>query len=205
MIQRELLKANAKESIKGNIGTLFGMGVVVALISLILDSIPKIGSVVDAYLVSPAFSLAFTAIYLKIARGGKVVFSELFDGFAYFWGAFKINFLVSLFTLLWSLLFIVPGIIKAYSYSMAMYIYSENRNMGALEAINKSKEIMEGHKMDLFILELSFAGWFLLGVITFGIALIYFIPYAETTFANFYLAISGQPMENATVFDADLV
>lgn len=205
MIQREILKANAKESIKGNIGTIFGMTIIVSLISVVINFIPTIGSVANTFFVSPAFNLAFVAIYLKIARGGKVVFNELFDGFSYFWGAFKINFLISLFTLLWSLLFVVPGIIKGYSYSMAMYIYSENRNMGALEAINKSKEIMEGHKMDLFVLELSFIGWYLLSMITFGIALIYVLPYAETTVANFYLAISGQPMENATVIDADLV
>ena len=86
---------------------------------------------------------------------------------------------------------------ERYSYSMAMYIWSENKEMGALEAISKSKEIMDGHKMDLFVLYLSFIGWILLGCITFGIAYIYVIPYMDATLANFYRAINPQ----TTVYD----
>ena len=96
------------------------------------------------------------------------------------------NFLVGLFTFLWSLLFIIPGIIKAYSYSMSLYILAENKGKPALECINESMAMTEGHKMDLFVLGLSFIGWGLLCAITFGIAGIWVAPYMEATFANAY-------------------
>ena len=81
---------------------------------------------------------------------------------------------------------------KSYSYAMTWYVLADHPEMGANEAITKSKEIMQGHRMELFILQLSFIGWFLLGSITFGLAYIYVIPYMETTIANFYNEIKGE-------------
>ena len=118
---------------------------------------------------------------------------DIFEGFRHFWGAFKIVFLTSLFTILWSLLFIIPGIVKSFSYSMALYIWAENKEMGALDAIRKSKEIMDGHKMDYFVLGLSFAGWMLLVYATLYLAAIYVNPYMKVTVANFYHSIKNQP------------
>ncbi len=74
---------------------------------------------------------------------------------------------------------------------MALYIYAENPEMGALDAIKKSQEMMNGHKMDLFVLELSFTGWALLSTITFGLVGIYVTPYMIATFTNFYKTISA--------------
>ena len=93
---------------------------------------------------------------------------------------------MSLFTYLWALLFFIPGIVKALSYSMAPYILAENKGKSALECINESKEMTKGHKMELFVLGLSFIGWGLLCGITFGIAAIWVAPYMQATMANVY-------------------
>ncbi len=189
MIAREQLKQQAKQQIKGKIGILFLMSIIVAGISILVNYVPIIGSLANAIVIAPAFSISLIMIYMKVADYEEIKVGDIFEGFYHFWGAFKITFLVGLFTFLWSLLFVIPGIVKAYSYSMAFYIYAENKDMGALEAIRKSKEMMHGHKMDLFVLALSFLGWGLLCAITFGIAYIYVGPYMQTTYMNFYRAI----------------
>jgi uncharacterized membrane protein len=131
----------------------------------------------------------------------------LFEGFKYFWPAFKVYFLVGLYTMLWSMLFVIPGIVKTYSYSQAAYIIAENPEMGANEAITRSREMMNGHKMELFVLQLSFIGWMLLGCITFGLAFIYVSPYMQATYVNFYHKVSSTPVvstPNTTSFNSTL-
>ena len=94
--------------------------------------------------------------------------------------------LVFVYTLLWTLLLVIPGIIKAYSYSMTFYILRENPEMTAGDAITASQKMMDGHKMDLFLLSLSFIGWAILASITFGIGYLWLIPYIYTANAAFY-------------------
>ena len=94
--------------------------------------------------------------------------------------------LVFVYTLLWTLLLVIPGIIKAYSYSMTFYILRENPEMTAGDAITASQQMMDGHKMDLFLLSLSFIGWAILASITFGIGYLWLIPYIYTAYAAFY-------------------
>ncbi|MDD4689270.1 MAG: DUF975 family protein [Eubacteriales bacterium] len=198
MIQREQLKASAKEQIKGKIGTLFVISLIVYVIVFLASLIPIAGALVNSILLAPAFSLSLAIIYLKLTDNMGIAIGDVFDGFYNFWGAFKITFLIGLFTFLWSLLLVVPGIIKGYSYSMAIYIYAENKEMGALEAISESKKMMHGHKMDLFVLYLSFIGWILLVAATFGIASIYVTPYMTATMTNFYKSIkpvTEEPIE----------
>lgn len=95
-----------------------------------------------------------------------------------------------LFLILWSLLFIIPGLIKIYSYSMANYIIedlvAQGREIEPTEAITKSRMLMDGHKLDLFLLDLSFLGWALLVPLTFGIGSLWLTPYQLTTRAAFY-------------------
>ena len=111
---------------------------------------------------------------------------DLFSKFDYFGQAFLQKFLRALFTFLWSLLFIIPGIIKSYSYAMTPFIMAENPNMTAKEAINTSKQLMDGHKWELFCLSFSFIGWYLLVLLTAGIGDIFLRPYVEAAFAAFY-------------------
>lgn len=104
----------------------------------------------------------------------------------YSFKAFGLVFMISLFTLLWSCLFIIPGIIAAFRYSQAIIIMAENPEIGIMEAIRQSKEMMVGHKMELFVLSLSFIGWSILASITV-IGVLWLEVYAETTYTNFYL------------------
>jgi uncharacterized membrane protein len=127
------------------------------------------------------------AYFLKLSRNEPAEFSELFSGFSLFKTNFILNLLTMIFTLLWALLLIVPGIIAAISYSMAYFIVNDNPEIGGLEAIRRSKEMMYGHKMRFFNMWLSFLGWFLLGLVTAGLGMLYAVPYYRAAKANFYL------------------
>lgn len=194
-MDRVQLKKQAKEQIRGKIGILFIITLIIALISgaagFILGLIPFVGPLVASIIITPAFALSLARIYINIVAGKDASVNDTFSGFDDFWSAFKVTFLVGLFTFLWSLLFIIPGIIKSYSYSMSMYVLAENKGMPALEAIDRSKKMTDGHKMELFVLELSFIGWMLLVCITFGIAAIYAVPYMMTTEVNYYNEMKG--------------
>ena len=98
------------------------------------------------------------------------------------WGMF----LMGLFTALWTLLFIVPGIIKSFAYALTPYILIDNPELGPNEARLKSIELMRGYKGKLFGLWLSFIGWFLLCILSLGIGFIWLTPYIKTSFAAFY-------------------
>lgn len=111
---------------------------------------------------------------------GKVPLTEMFRPFVRgrFWSSLGTCVLMWLYIYLWSLLFWIPGIIKAYSYSMTMYIKAENPNISPSRAIELSKIMMNGHKWDLFYLHLSFIGWNILSAFTFGIlSIVYVLPY----------------------------
>lgn len=102
-------------------------------------------------------------------------------------------FTTGLFTVLWTLLLIVPGVIKSYEWRMVPYLLAENTEMTGAEARQKSSEMMNGSKMDAFVLDLSFIGWYLLGAITLGIAnLLWTNPYKAATDAELYLALDKQ-------------
>ena len=200
-MNRSELKSNAKQQIKGKIGILFVISLIIATISgiasLILSAIPVVGGLASAMIVTPAFLLSTYRIYLNLTNDTTPSAGDSFCGFDDFWSAFKVNFLTGLFTFLWSLLFVIPGIIKGYSYSMSMYILAENKGKPALECIDESKAMTNGHKMDLFVLDLSFIGWILLGCITFGIALIWVYPYMNATYANVYNSLKPVKAETA--------
>ena len=119
--------------------------------------------------------------------------SEIFNGFkGNYLNVVKIMFLMDLKTLLWLFLFIVPGLIKAYEYSMIPYLLAENPNLSTSEAFSLSKQMTTGQKMDLFVLDLSFIGWGFLGLICCGIGLLFVQPYPEATKAEVYLILKQQ-------------
>ena len=107
--------------------------------------------------------------------------------------------LTNIFTVLWTLLFIIPGIIKAYAYAMTPYILAENPNIKPTQAINLSCRMTKGHKMELFVLGLSFIGWYLLGALAFGIGTAFVVPYDRATHAQFYLALRSEALNKGTV------
>ena len=115
---------------------------------------------------------------------------EIFSGFkGNYLNVVKIMFLMDLKTLLWLFLFIVPGVIKAYEYSMILYLLAENPNLSASEAFSLSKQMTTGQKADLFVLDLSFLGWIILGALCCGIGLLFVQPYPEATKAEVYLIL----------------
>lgn len=114
-------------------------------------------------------------------------------GFAFesdnFKGIVYTMLLKAIYNFLWTLLFIIPGIIKAYAYRMVPYILADNPKMGADNVITLSRKMMDGHKFNLFILELSFIGWYLLGLLALGVGMLFVNPYYNATEAQLYLAL----------------
>ena len=205
-MDRSQLKAMSREQIRGKIGILFVIALIMSGITAVINgllpdyTVPNQSAegynlTIDffalpvAILVTSAFTLSNARIYLGITEGRTPVIEDTFYGFKDYVSAVLVTLLQTVYTFLWTLLFIVPGIIKSISYSMAQYILAENKGMSASDAINESKRIMNGHKMDCFILSLSFLGWILLGILTLGILYIWLIPYMNTTMANFYKSI----------------
>lgn len=114
-------------------------------------------------------------------------------------------FLIWLYTALWSMLFVIPGIVKGYSYSLAMYIKSENPNIPASKAIELSTRMTNGHKMDLFVLDMSFIGWGILSAFTLNIlGILYVMPYQYAAKAFAYEEIKEEALANQIVSEAEL-
>ena len=217
-VTRKELKDNAKQSLRGN----WGWAIIVFLITAIIVGIftgaghwldetyiNYDGTNIFYQFASPIGSiLLWIGSFIGLSR--NIAFLELRDdqkeekpymaAFSVFtenrFGPELINFvLVSIFTFLWTWLLIIPGIIKAYSYSMTPYIVKDmvasDKQVSATDGINASKELMKGHKMDLFIFDLSFLGWNILAAITCGLGYLWVTPYYQTAKANFYRHIAG--------------
>jgi len=175
-MERVQLKQMAKEQISGNIGMLFIIAIVMGLIA---------GTVIGSFF-APAMNVGLCLIYIEMTKGNRPSIVDLFNRANTFGKALWLSIITGFFTMLWTILLIIPGIIKALSYSMGPYIMAEHPDWTARECLNESKRIMKGNKGRLFILQLSFILWGLLCVITVGLAGIYVIPYVYATIANFY-------------------
>ena len=147
-----------------------------------------IGALVPILIVGP-LTLGFTIVSINIIRMKPIEVSQVFDGFRNFGNALLACVLNGLFIFLWSLLFIVPGIIKAYEYSMTYYILADNPAMSATEARNRSIELMRGNKWRLFCLQFSFIGWWILCGLTCGILSLWVVPYMQSAVAAFYQSL----------------
>lgn len=194
------LKQKAKDSLNGK----YAEAVIVILITGILGAITgfisgigeglenpllmMIGYILS-FIVSALFTFGSLSFFLKLSRNEEVTYKELFSKTNLFVPYLLVNLLVGIFTILWGLLFIIPGIIAALSYSQCLYIMLDHPDMDPMEAIRESKRIMNGHKLDFLILNLSFIGWLILGIFTFGLLYFWLIPYMSVTQANFYNAL----------------
>lgn len=127
-----------------------------------------------------------------IKKDAPAEFNVLFSKFSNLGKCLLLNLAMWLLIFAWSLLLIVPGIIAAYRYAMAPYIMAQNPDIGVMDAIGQSKELMRGHKGRLFWLSLTFIGWVLLSVLTFGIGFLWLNPYMEAAQAAFYLERTDQ-------------
>ena len=113
-------------------------------------------------------------------------------GFSNWWHNVWGMFLMGLYVFLWTLLLIVPGIIKALSYALVPYILVERPELSANQAIDLSEKMMKGHKTEFFFLTLSFIGWMILSCLTVGIGFFWLLPYMYTTYAAFYEDVKAE-------------
>ena len=144
---------------------------VLALVNLILGGVVQLG---------------YASYLLKQHDREICETKELFSKFDYFGPGFLQLLLRNIFTALWSILLVIPGIIKSLGYSMTPFLMVENPNLTAKEAIKLSQEKMMGHKWELFCMSLSFIGWSILATLTGGIGYIFLNPYMNAAYAAFY-------------------
>ena len=196
VINRKALKEAAREKIKGNLWNIWKALLVPVAISFVLgifetvlgeDSTAyNIIGVVVEFLIIP-LSVGIMLYVLNFIRGKKYDIKDLLTYYdKRFLALVLLEIAIGVFTFLWSLLFIIPGIIAALSYSMAFYIWIDETKTDTMEVIKESKRMMDGYKWDYFVFGLSFIGWILLVVITFGIAAIYVMPYMTVAQAMYY-------------------
>jgi uncharacterized membrane protein len=188
IMKRSELKKQAKAALKDHWGVAILVGLAMVGINWLIGMIPVIGWVVS--LAAVVFEFGVAAFYLSVVRAGDIQFTTLFsasfEGFAKKLGTMWLQIL---YIFLWSLLFWIPGIVKSYSYAMTEYILLDNPELIANEAITKSREMMNGYKWKLFVLELSFIGWRILCMIPLlgtVLSLLYVNPYVTATRAQFY-------------------
>ncbi|MEI6191074.1 MAG: DUF975 family protein [bacterium] len=189
--ENKLLKLQARESLAGKWGLAAGTFAVYLVICLIIGSIKNIGSIISLIISGPLL-IGISLFSLSISRNGQAKMEQLFEGFKKFGRSLAAYLMVVLFTLLWSLLLIVPGIIASLSYSQTYYILADDEKISAREAMRKSKKMMMGNKGKYFVLGLSFIGWLILSIFTLGIGLIWLFPYMYVSTAKFYEDIKGQ-------------
>lgn len=138
------------------------------------------------------------------SQDNKKCFRFGFDGENY-GGIVKTMLLTDVFIFLWSLLLIVPGIVKSYSYRMVPYILADNPSIGVKKAIALSNEMTMGHKFNMFVLDLSFIGWYLLGILALGIGVLFVLPYDNATNTELYLVLRKNALENNLCAYEDLL
>ncbi len=181
----KILMSQARELLKGKWGEGVKVTFLYSIIIFAINSLPKIGSFISFIITGP-FMLGLTYYWLTFSRRQDVKINMIFDGFNSWWRALSAYFLIILYTLLWTLLLVVPGIIAAYSYSQTFYILADDKNIRVNDAINKSKVIMKGNKWKLFCLGCRFIGWGLLCILSLGIGFLWLAPYFRVTLARFY-------------------
>ena len=179
---RASIKANAKENLRGNWGT----AILVLLLNWMLLSAATGVMVIGKLIIMGTLETGVALIYLKLSYREPAEIGDLFQPFQNFVNTFFAGFLSTIFTFLWSLLFVIPGIVKALAYSQVYYILCDHPEYTGREAIDASQEMMRGHKGELFLLQLSFFGWFLLSALTFGLLMFYVMPYYQSTLTEYY-------------------
>ena len=179
------LMQQARESLAGKWGQAIGVLVVYMLMMIAIQIIPMAGAIISLLIGGP-MAIGLATFSLALARNEDANINQLFEGFNKFGLALAAYFLMFVFIILWMLLLIIPGIIAAISYSMTFYIIADEESMDAMEAIDKSKAMMDGYKWKYFCLGLRFLGWALLCVLTLGIGFLWLMPYMQVTNAKFY-------------------
>ena len=193
-----VLMQMARESLKGKWGLAIGTLVVYFLIVLVLQIIPLAGPIASLFISGP-LALGLSVFSLSISRNQDARLEQIFQGFKNFGTACGAYLLMLLFIILWMLLLIIPGIIAAISYSMTFYILADDNSIGAMDAIDKSKKMMDGYKWKYFCLGLRFFGWALLCILTLGIGFLWLMPYIQVSMAKFYDDVKANSLSTENI------
>lgn len=199
------LKDIAISALEGKWGQAVGLTFVIGVLESAasgLSYIPMVGVVFP--LLAMPLTFGFAVAFLNNLRGGEARFETLFAGYKDFGRVFLTLLIMGIYTFLWSLLLVVPGVIKAISYTMTPFVLNDNPELSYDAAISKSSHLMQGHKMEYFVFVLSFAGWFVLSILTMFIGFLWLAPYFQTAKAAFYHELLAEQDEYvATVIDDD--
>lgn len=197
------IRSLASESINGSWGKSAWIFFLVSLISGLCSAVsgdmenPVMVtlSMVAAIFIGWPVTFGFRMTMLALARDGKRPevsgMGSALNG-QYYLKCIGLYLLINIFTFLWSLLLIIPGIIKGISYSMAPYILAENPEIGCLEAINRSQKMMCGYKWQYFFMSLGCLGWIILSIFTLFIGSMWIVPYYEVAYSHFYLEVKKE-------------
>ena len=166
-------------------------GVVLALVGVV-STFAAVGGVISALVINP-LSLGCDYFFLKNSEEPADI-GEIGRGFSpEWWNNVVVMFLRGLFLVLWGILFVIPGLVKMYSYRLVPYIQAEDPSLHGTEAITLSRSMMRGHKWEAFVFDLSFIGWYILDAFTAGIAGVFWVhPYKAAADAELYRAIRDE-------------
>jgi uncharacterized membrane protein len=196
-----ILMKMAKESLSGQwglaIGTFIIYFIVVGAIQVPSVFFPATGLL--SLIIAGPMAVGVSYFSLSLSRRQQATIGQIFSGFYNFGNTLVAYLLMLLFVLLWSILLIIPGIIAAFSYSMTFFILAEDTSISPMQALDKSKAMMNGYKAKLFRLYLRFLGWSLLCILTLGIGFFWLIPWMQVTFAKFYDDIKDNQMSTESI------
>jgi len=183
-----VLMQMARKSLKDKWGLAIGTFVVYMLIIGAIQTTTEFFPLVSLLLLAICgpMALGIAIFSINISRNQDAKLEQIFQGFNNFGTSTGAYLLMLLFTFLWTLLLIIPGIIAVLSYSMTFYILADDNSIGAMEAIDKSKKMMDGYKWKYFCLGLRFIGWSLLCILTLGIGFLWLLPYMQVSMVKFY-------------------
>lgn len=194
---------NARETLKGKWKLAIKVTLVYIVIQILLGFLSKVTNLTPliSFVINAPLALGLAIFWISFSRNNNPNLDQIFEGFESWGRAIKAQLLTTIFTLLWTLLLIIPGIIAALSYSQIFYILSEDKNIGINDAIEKSKKMMYGYKWKFFRLQLRFIGWALLCILTLGIGFLWLIPYIQVTAAKFYDDIKGETPKTPEIIE----
>lgn len=198
MFDRSLYKRQALEQLKRN----WKSFCLSSLIFIVLTSAASAGTILAAF-VYGTLIIAYIRMCFKRINGQKVTVITFLNGIEHFVAGTLAILWFSLWTFLWSLLFVIPGLIKAIEYSQMFYIVAENPEIGVAKAMKLSKILTQGHKADLFVMGLSFLGWAILASIPAGIGFLWLAPYQNMAMANAYLALKEEALRTGKLLESD--
>lgn len=180
------IKNEALQKLDKNWGNSIAAILIIGVITGAAGFIPGGGLVIGG-----PFALGMAGYFIKVSRGQSVEINAIFDGFKNFGNALGVYILMLLIILGFTLLLIVPGIIAALALSQTYRIMCDDPSIGITDAMKKSRDMMNGYKMDYFLLNLSFIGWALLCILTLGLGFLVLAPYVVTSNTIFYNHISS--------------